>query len=148
MKNPPYPITGEQVRPSWHDRRPFLKILLGTAILALMLVAVGIPVFLASHAAMRQHPIYKEAVDRATSSPAVIAVLGAPVQPAWLFSGDVGSRNQFGYADFEIPLKGSKGAGTLIVRSLQIRGNWEVRRLRLEVKGIPDIDLLAVEPTK
>ena len=148
MKEPPYPITGAPVKPAWHDRRPVIKVLLGLAILFLLLLAVGIPVYLASHAAMRQHPIYREAVARATSSPAIIDVLGAPVQPAWLFSGDAESRNQFGYADFEIPLRGSKDAGTLIVRSLQIRGNSELRRLRLEVKGLPDIDLPTGETAK
>ena len=148
MNKVPYPITGEPVRPTWHDRRPFIKIVLGVAILGLLIVAVATPVFLASHAAMRQHPVYKEAVARATSSPAVIDVLGAPVQPSWLFSGDAETRNQFGYADFEIPLRGSKRTGTLIVRTLQIRGNWELRRLRLEATGIPDIDLLVGEPPK
>ena len=148
MKNPPYPVIGEPVKPSWHDRRSYFKILLGAGILALLLVAFGIPAFVASRAALRQHPIYKEALSRAISNPRVVDVLGEPVQSGWLFSGSAESRNQFGYADFEIPLEGPKGDGELIVRTLQLHGTWEFRRLRLEVKGIPDIDLLAEEPAK
>lgn len=147
-KPPPYPITGEPVRHSWRDRHPYGKIVVGAAVILVLIAATAIPAFLASLALLRQHPMYREALARAQSNPRVIEVLGEPIQPGRYFSGSTEVRGQFGYADFEIPLHGSKNHGDLYVRTLQVRGQWEFRRLWLEVEGIRSIDLLAPQPAK
>jgi hypothetical protein len=145
MTRPPYPILGEPAVPHWSDRHPHWKLVLGGLVLALFFAGTGTAAFLGNLAASRSSWAYHEALSRAESDPRVVAILGGPIQPGWCFFGRVETRGQFGYAEFDLPVAGPRNHGQLSVRALQIRGQWEFRYLRLEMKGEPVIDLLRPE---
>jgi len=87
---------------------------------------------------------YREAVDRAKSSPQVQAALGEPVKAGWLVSGKVSVSGPSGDADLSVPLSGPKGTGTLYVTARKRTGHWQYEVLEVGVEGRPQrIDLMS-----
>jgi hypothetical protein len=142
MVQPPYPVLGEPVRSSWRDRHPQAKIVVGALVVGLFFVGVGVSVLLGNAVSVRRSWAYQEALSRAQADPRVLAILGGPVHPGTFVLGHAETRGQFGYADFNLPIAGPRNHGQLSVRALELRGRWEFRYLRLEVRGFPLIDLL------
>jgi hypothetical protein len=86
---------------------------------------------------------YREAVDRAQSSPQVHAALGEPVKVGWLVSGNVHVSGPSGDADLSIPLSGPLGKGTLYATARKQAGRWRYEVLEVGVEGRKDrIDLI------
>jgi len=142
MRNPPYAITGEPVVPSWRDKHPYWKITVGGLVVVLF-VAGGIVVGLLSGLATLRHSlVFQEAVVRAQANPEVISQLGEPIRIGRLLHGELRTRGQFGFAHFEVPLVGPRNKGSLYGSALEIRGEWQFRRLEVDGEGFPAIDLL------
>jgi len=114
----------------------------GTVIIIFFLAVTVVPVYLSRMAALRQSPVFQEALARALANPQVVSELGDPVRPARFISGKLRTRGQFGFANFDAPLAGSRDRGTLSGLAFQIRGQWQFRRLEVENEGSPSIDLL------
>ena len=94
--------------------------------------------------AMRQSEPYQVGLERAVNDTAVVEALGEPIEPAFLFSGSIEQDLSSGVANFQIPLEGSRGSGTLFVDAVQRNGTWEYLVLELEVDGSGErIDLLS-----
>ncbi|MBM7113983.1 cytochrome c oxidase assembly factor Coa1 family protein [Archangium primigenium] len=88
-------------------------------------------------------PVYTEAVQRAKQSPEVREALGEPLETSMLGGQmKISSVNDEGSANLRIPLKGPKGEGTMSVRALKQDGTWRFTLMRVDVFGIPAIDLL------
>jgi len=83
--------------------------------------------------AMKSTDVYKYAVARAQSDPAVIEALGTPIKPGFLMSGSTSANGASGQADLAIPISGHKGSGTLYVVATKSAGRWEYSKLVVEV---------------
>jgi hypothetical protein len=102
-------------------------------ILGLVLVIGGI-VF-AAMSAMKSSDVYQGALRVAQTHPAAIQRLGEPIKDGWLVSGNVNYTNGNGNANFDIPVSGPKGSGTLHVRAINPSGAWMYERLDLAAGG-------------
>lgn len=94
--------------------------------------------------AMRQSEPYQVGVERAVNDTAVVEALGAPIEPAFLFSGSVEQDLSGGFAELQIPLEGSRASGTLYVSAIRVAGTWEYTVLELVIDSSGErIDLLS-----
>ena len=93
--------------------------------------------------AIRASDVYKEAVTRAKSDPAVVAALGNPVDTGLLVSGNINLNNSSGDADLSIPIYGQKGKGTIYAVATKSEGKWHYSTLAVRVDGGDErIDLM------
>jgi hypothetical protein len=92
--------------------------------------------------ALKSSEPYQHAVQTATHDPRVQAELGAPVEPAWMFSGNIRTSGPSGSADLAVSLQGSVRKGTLYVVAKKSTGRWTYQTLELRAEGQPDLDLL------
>ena len=148
MRKPPYPITPRPVTRSWYDRHPRWKIVMGGFIIILFLaLALGFVVW-SNLAGLSNSSVVQEATARALANPQAVSELGEPVRRGRFVYGKLRLRGQFGYADFDVPLVGSRSDGTVSALAYRIRGQWQFRRLEVGVEGFPAIDLLQAATAK
>jgi len=128
---------------SWFARHALWAVPLGcVAILAALAAFVGLVLTIAM-GGVKATDAYREAVDRAKSSPQVHAALGEPVKEGWLVSGNVHVSGPSGDADLSIPLSGPRGKGTLYATARKQAGRWRYSVLEVGVEGRKDrIDLM------
>jgi len=148
MRKPPYPITPRPVTRSWYDRHPRWKIVIGGFVVILFLAFALAFVVWSNMAGLRNSAIVQEATARALANPQVISELGEPVRRGLFVYGKLRLRGQFGFADFDVPLAGSRSDGTVSAFAYRIRGQWQFRRLEVGVAGFPAIDLLQTPTAK
>ena len=91
---------------------------------------------------LRHSSVVQDAMARALANPQAVSELGEPVHRGRFVYGKLRMRGQFGYADFDVPLVGSRSEGTVSALAYRIRGQWQFRRLEVGVEGFPAIDLL------
>lgn len=108
-------------------------LLIGTFVGGLLAIIFG---------ALKSSEPYQHGVQIAANDPRVIAELGAPVKPGWLFGGSIQVSGSSGSADLNISLQGSKRKGTLYVVAKKSGGQWNYEVLELRSEGQPDLDLL------
>jgi hypothetical protein len=121
---------------------------MGGLVIILFLAIAVVLVFLLGMAELRHSSVVQEAVARAQANPQIISELGEPVRPGRLVYGKVRTRGQFGFADFDVPLVGSRSEGIVSGLAFRIRGQWQFQRLEVGVEGFPSIDLLQAENVK
>jgi hypothetical protein len=109
-------------------------------ILGLVLV-VGV-IFFAAMSAIKSSDVYQGALRAAQAHPAAKQRLGEPIEDGWLVSGNINYTNGSGNANFNIPVSGPKGSGTLHVRAVSPSGAWMYEQLDLAVKGGGTVSLL------
>ena len=108
----------------------------------LFVVFVG-SIVLIVFSAMKSSDIYKDALARAKTHPAVIEALGSPVTEGLLVSGNTNVNGASGEANLSIPVSGPKGKGTIYVAATKSLGRWNYSGLVLEIaKTRQRIDLL------
>jgi hypothetical protein len=108
----------------------------------LFVVFVG-SIVLIVFSAMKSSDIYKDALARAKTHPAVIEALGSPVTEGFLLSGNTNVNGASGEANLSIPVSGPKGKGTIYVAATKSLGRWNYSGLVLEIaKTRQRIDLL------
>ncbi len=108
----------------------------------LFVVFVG-SIVLIVFSAMKSSDIYKDALARAKTHPAVIEALGSPVTEGLLLSGNTNINGASGEANLSIPVSGPKGKGTIYVAATKSLGRWNYSGLVLEIaKTHQRIDLL------
>ncbi|MDX2013363.1 MAG: cytochrome c oxidase assembly factor 1 family protein [Myxococcaceae bacterium] len=96
----------------------------------------GAVTFLGVSKAIQSSGVYAEAVAKAATSPEVKEALGAPITPGFMMQGSINETNGRGEADFQIPLSGPKGQGTLYVKATKPSGGrWSFQRLEVEAGG-------------
>jgi hypothetical protein len=103
-------------------------------------VVAGAVVFVASivlfvFGFVRSSDVYKHALERASSHPAVIEALGEPVEPGWYVAGSIAVQGSSGTADISIPIGGPRGKATVFAVAKKSAGRWEYEVLEVEVEG-------------
>jgi hypothetical protein len=107
---------------------------LGTSVLALFLAfLIGLVALLLG--AMKASGPYRYAVERAQNDPAVVAALGAPIEPGWFVQGNVSVSGAGGAADLAIPLRGTRTRGTVYVVAGKRAGEWRYQTVAVNVHG-------------
>src|SRR5262245_39035723 len=89
-----------------------LSVVLGILLLVALFVAA---IFAIVFGSVRSSEPYQHAMQVASQDPRVLARLGAPVKPGWLFGGSINVAGDSGNADLSIPVEGSRGKGTIYV---------------------------------
>src|SRR5687767_7950250 len=84
--------------------------------------------------------VYGDALAAARQSPEVREALGDDVDTGLGFKGSINTGGNGGSASFRVPLKGSKGQGTLRADARKEGEQWRFRVLQVEVPGRPPID--------
>jgi hypothetical protein len=137
---PPQPATP---KPNWWKRNWKWFVPLGcfTVVLLLFVFAGSIVVIVFN--AMKSTDVYKEALARAKTDPAVIEALGSPIKDGFLFSGNSNVNGASGESNLAIPISGPKGKGTIYVSASKSLGRWIYSGLVVELSGTHQrIDLL------
>jgi len=108
----------------------------------LFVVFVG-SIALIVFSAMKSSDVYKDALARAKTHPAVIEALGSPVTEGFLVSGNTNVNGVSGEANLSVPVSGPKGKGTIYVAATKSLGRWNYSGLVLEIERTHKrIDLL------
>jgi hypothetical protein len=81
---------------------------------------------------MKSSDAYQMALRAARVHPAVTAALGTPIEPGFLFSGNIKVSGPSGYADIAIPLNGPNGSGTVYCVAEKSTGVWSMHQLVFE----------------
>lgn len=89
----------------------------------------------------RHLQIYQMSLKEAARSGCVTAKIGSPFTPGWLAGGNMEESNEKGSAHLEIPIKGRRGKGDLVVSAEKHGGVWSIDKLIL-VQGSEETQLL------
>jgi hypothetical protein len=76
----------------------------------------------------------KYATELAYKNPKVIANLGTSIKKDGNSSGTLSFLNNDGEIDFLVPIKGTIGTGTIIIRGIKVGGNWVYEDLYVLIK--------------
>ncbi|TPG41736.1 cytochrome c oxidase assembly factor Coa1 family protein [Flavobacterium pectinovorum] len=131
-----------EVRKSWWDRN--WKWFVPTGCLSL-LVLLGLfitAVFFGVTSMMKDSDVYKETLTEVKHNKVIIEKLGNPIEADGMTSGNISLSNDTGNCDLQIPIKGSKGKGTIFIVA-EKRGTWKysVKSVYIEATK-EEIDLL------
>jgi hypothetical protein len=130
-------------RRNWWKRNWKWFVPLGCFSIALLFVVFVGSMIVIVFSAVKSTDVYKNALTRARSDPAVIEALGSPVTQGFLVSGNTNVNGASGEANLAIPVFGPKGKGTIYVAAKKSLGRWEYSGLVLEIENTRQrIDLL------
>ena len=116
---------------------------LGCFSMVLLVVAFVASIALIIFSAVKSTDVYKDALARAKSHPAVIEALGSPITEGFLVSGNTNVNGASGETNLAIPISGPKGKGTVYVAATKSLGRWNYSGLVMEISGTHQrIDLL------
>jgi hypothetical protein len=111
--------------------------------MAVLFVVFVAAVVLIVFGAVKSTDVYKDALARAKTHPAVIEVLGSPITEGFFVSGNTNVNGASGEANLSIPVAGPKGKGTIYVAAKKSLGQWNYTGLVVEIaKTHQRIDLL------
>ncbi len=129
---------------SWFGRNWIWVVPLGgcLTIIVLFVFGIGAAIFGVSKMFTGSTP-YKYAIEQATTNPRVIELLGNPVETAGMMQGKISTTNNSGEVNITIPLKGSKGKGSVTVIGTKEDGEWSYEKLYVLIKDTQEkINLL------
>jgi hypothetical protein len=128
---------------NWWTRNWKWFVPLGCFSVAVLFVVFVASVMLIVFTAVKSTDVYKDAVARAKSHPAVLEALGSPVTEGFLVSGNTNVDGASGEANLSIPVSGPKAKGTIYVAANKSLGRWNYSGLVLEIANTHQrIDLL------
>jgi Cytochrome oxidase complex assembly protein 1 len=111
-----------------------LLALFAAFIISIVMIVVG---------AMKSTDVYKQALERARESPAVIEALGAPIKEGFFVSGNTKVDGASGESNLSIPISGPKGKGTIYLKAEKTLGRWNFLNLEVEIEKTGErIDVL------
>jgi len=119
--------------PNWWNRNWKWFVPVGCLTMLVLFVGVVFLLLAGVFGLMRQSEPYQQGLTAAQSHPAVIAALGAPIEPGFFVSGNIEVQNSSGEAHLAIPISGPKGKGTVYVEAEKERGRWHYSVLEAEV---------------
>jgi Cytochrome oxidase complex assembly protein 1 len=130
-------------KPNWWNRNWKWFVPLGCFTVTLLFLAFVGSIVLIVFSAMKSTDIYKEALARAKTDPAVIEALGSPIKDGFILSGNTNVNGASGESNLAIPISGPKGKGTIYVSATKSLGQWNYSGLVVEVGQTHErIDLL------
>jgi hypothetical protein len=109
------------------NRRALLKTLL--AALALIVLCAG------TEYGFHNFSLTQQAMDDLQSSTDGKDSLGVPIRIGWFITGAMRTKGDEGAANLAIPVRGSKSAGELEVKSIKKDGSWHIVDLYLIADG-------------
>ncbi len=126
----------EQVKKkSWIGRNWPWVLPVGGCLTVIFLLIFGIgAIFFGVTKAIKNSTPYEYAVELAQNDPDVINALGERIETDGMLSGNISINNDGGDVNFVIPLKGSRGKGSLTVIGERIDGEWVYEELYVLVK--------------
>lgn len=132
-----------EVRKNWWDRN--WKWFVPTGCLGLI-VLFGLfiaGIFFGVTSMMKDSDAYKESMTIVQHDKSVNDKLGSPIEADGMVSGNISIHNDTGNCDLQIPIKGSKGKGTLFVVA-EKRGKWKYSQMYVYIEATDEeLDLLA-----
>jgi len=146
MPAPPYPLHPEPMKKRWLERNPLWKIPFGCAILLLPVALFAVGLMAVITTSFRHSDVYQQALAQATANAQVRELIGEPIKPAWLISGEMNVSGSTGNADLSIPISGPRGKG--VIRAVASKnGVWRFTLLQVKIEGQSEaIDLLSIQP--
>jgi hypothetical protein len=95
---------------------------------------------------MKSSGAYILAVEKTKAHPAVIELIGTPVEEKGLTTGNVQISGSSGKAELVIPISGPKESATIHVVARKVAGQWQFDHLVVQINGDHQrIDLLNTE---
>ncbi len=111
--------------------------------MVVLFVAFIVGIVLLVFGAMKSSDVYKDALAKAKTEPAVTEALGSPIKDGFFVSGNTNVSGGSGEANLAIPISGPKDKATLYVVAKRSVGFWSYSSLVVEVKRTKQrIDLL------
>src|SRR4051812_40859658 len=122
-------------RPNWWSRN--WKWLIPTGCLTIIVAGVAFvcAIVFIVFGAMKSTDVYKTALARAQSDPAVVEALGTPIKDGWFMTGKTNVEGTSGEADIGFPISGPKGKATVYAVATKSAGRWRYQTLEVEVNG-------------
>jgi hypothetical protein len=146
MASPPTnmpPYGGPPPHPNWWSRNWKWFVPAGCLTVILLFAAFVGGIVMLVFGSMKQADVYKEALARAQSDPAVAQKLGSPIEPGMFLSGNINVNGPSGEAKLAIPIHGPKAKGTIYVEATKSAGKWNYALMQVAVDGEDTrIDLL------
>lgn len=133
----------EPIKKDWFSRN--WKWFVPTGCLSLIIIAGAFvaTLFFGITSIMKDSDAYKGAMTEVQQNKLVKEKLGEPIESDGMVSGSINVNNDAGNCDIQIPIKGSKGTGTVFVVATK-RGKWKYSELSVYIeKTEEEIDLLA-----
>lgn len=87
-------------------------------------IVMGIAIFFLIMGLMKNSEIYKQSYTRVVSDPAIIEMLGEPLEVGTFVTGNVSSNTDGGNADIQYTLTGPKGSANVHVKGVKTGGQW------------------------
>jgi hypothetical protein len=132
-----------EIKKNWWDRN--WKWFVPTGCLSL-LVLFGLfiaGIFFGVTSMMKDSDAYKGAMTIVQHDKLVNDRLGNHIESDGMVSGNISINNNTGNCDLQIPIKGSKGKGTLFVVA-EKKGKWKYNKMSVYIEATDEeIDLLA-----
>ena len=126
----------EQVQQqNWFARNWLWVVPVGGCFTIILLFIFGIgAIFFGVTNVLKNSTPYEYAVELASNNSKVIEYLGEPIETAGIMSGNISINNDAGEVDIEIPIKGSKANGSVVVIGEKIDGEWFYEELYVLIK--------------
>jgi hypothetical protein len=133
---------------NWWQRNWKWFVPLGCVTVAMLFLMFVGSILVIVFSAMKSTDVYKEALARAKTDPAVIEALGSPIKDGFLISGNTNVNGATGESNLAIPISGPKGKGTIYVSATKTLGQWNFSGFVVEVGQTHErIDLLHKPPS-
>jgi Cytochrome oxidase complex assembly protein 1 len=130
-------------KPNWWKRNWKWFVPLGCFTVVLLLFVFAGSIVVIAFSATKSTDVYKEALARAKTDPAVMDALGSPIKDGVLVSGNSSVNGVSGESNLAIPISGPKGKGTIYVSAIKSLGRWNYSGLVVEIGQTHErIDLL------
>jgi hypothetical protein len=135
------------MKKSWLEQNPNWKIPFGCLTLIFLIALFVVILMTVITTSFRSSDVYKLALTQAASNSQVHELIGEPLKPAWLISGQLNVSGSTGNANLSIPISGPRGKGTIRAVANKTGGVWRFTCLQVSVDGQPtSIDLLSIQP--
>jgi hypothetical protein len=145
MSTPSYPLHPEPMKKSWLEQNPNWKIPVGCLTLVFLIALFVVVLMRVVTASFRSSDVYKQALAQAASNSQVRELIGEPLKPAWLISGQLNVSGT-GSANLSLPISGPRGKGAIRAVANKSGGVWRFTYLQVSVDGQPtSIDLLSIQ---
>lgn len=133
-----------QPQGSWFSRNWKWLVPVGCLVPLVCCGGIGGVAYFAASTMIKGSPAFAEAFAKASQNAEVKEALGTPLTPGFGMSGEMKETNGNGKANFNVPLSGPKGSGSLHVVGRSSAGVWKFERIEVETGG-KTIDVLAAE---
>jgi uncharacterized integral membrane protein len=136
------PVPQEKSRTWWQRNWKWFVPVAGLGFLALFAAFIMLIITIV-FGMVKSSDVYKDALATARSHPAVVKVLGSPIEAGIFVMGSINVSGPSGQADLAIPISGPNGKGTIYARASKAAGRWTFSQLVVEIKATKErIDLI------